>query len=87
MIFLELMVWAIHCVESIETRSEWEAFLKELVETRKEVWSERPWSRATENAAYLAHVRDMASVFANADPSGGVSYPSRRISPLADSSA
>lgn len=83
--FLELMVWAIHCIESIETRREWEAFTAELVETRKEVWGDRPWPKATDNDAFLEHVRKMAHVFANSDSNSetGVLYDRRETNPLA----
>jgi hypothetical protein len=89
--FLELMVWAIHHIESFETRDEYEDFLKELVETRELVMASptRPWANATNDDSFLRHISDIAAVFANLDATAttGVNYPGRKTNPLAESSA
>lgn len=82
-LFLELMVWAIYYVESIDTRREWDEFKKELVKTRERIMNPRPWTKATDDECFREHVQEMAAVFANADAEVGVSYPSRKTDPLA----
>lgn len=82
--FLELMVWAINHVESIETRAEWSAFEAELIATRQE-WSDRPipWRGVTKDPeAFRSAVVGMAEVFANSTVQTGVDYASRKTDPL-----
>jgi hypothetical protein len=86
-LFLELLVWAIHNAEQVRSREEFKEFEAELREVRESVWSQRPWrGAAAGNDAYLRHVASVADVFANASVEG-VSYPGRKTTPAAAAAA
>lgn len=79
------MAWATTEAKGHTTREDWDAFASGLQETRKHVWGERPWPNVDDNDAFLAHVRNLANVFANSQATTGVRYERRRTDPLVTS--
>ncbi len=78
-LFLELMAWAITQAEDDDTVE----FRDELKQHRKSIWGSRPWAgAASDEEEFLAHVADMARVFAGCDGAGGAWYPNRKSGPL-----